>query len=143
MKWNILVGSLVLGFGLCTQSFGLDLLDRMLGTNYNGCWTKRPVVTHRVRIQDPAAAVILDAMCNACPARQSAGGHRCWTCSVAATSAKSAATGNCCEGIRLVALKIRVAVAKIRRADAKSRLVVATQVARSRAAPRSAAALRC
>ena len=40
MKWNILVGSLVLGFGLCTQSFGLDLLDRMLGTNYNGCSDK-------------------------------------------------------------------------------------------------------
>ncbi len=40
MKWNILVGSLVLGFGLCTQSFGMDLLDRMLGTNYNGCSDK-------------------------------------------------------------------------------------------------------
>jgi hypothetical protein len=40
MKWNILVGSLVLGFCLSTQSFGLDLLDRMLGTNYNGCSDK-------------------------------------------------------------------------------------------------------
>ena len=40
MKWNILVGSLVLGLGLSTQSFGLDLLDRMLGTNYNGCCDK-------------------------------------------------------------------------------------------------------
>ena len=40
MKWNILVGSLVLGFGLSTQSFGMDLLDRMLGTNYNGCSDK-------------------------------------------------------------------------------------------------------
>ena len=40
MKWNILVGSLVLGFGLSTQSFGMDLLDRMLGTNYNGCCDK-------------------------------------------------------------------------------------------------------
>ncbi len=37
MKWNILVGSLVLGLGLSTQSFGADLLDRMLGMNYNGC----------------------------------------------------------------------------------------------------------
>ncbi len=36
MKWNILVGSLVLGLGLSTQSFGMDLLDRMLGMNYNG-----------------------------------------------------------------------------------------------------------
>ena len=37
MKWNILVGSLVLGLGLSTQSFGMDLLDRMLGMDYNGC----------------------------------------------------------------------------------------------------------
>lgn len=35
MKLNIFVGSLVLGLGLCTQSFGFDLLDRMLGMN--GC----------------------------------------------------------------------------------------------------------
>jgi hypothetical protein len=40
MKWNIFVGSLVLGLGLSTQSFGMDLLDRMLGTNYNGCSDK-------------------------------------------------------------------------------------------------------
>jgi len=31
MKWNILVASMVLGLGLSTQSFGFDLLDRMLG----------------------------------------------------------------------------------------------------------------
>lgn len=36
MKWNILVGSLVLSLGLSTQSFGANLLDRMLGANYNG-----------------------------------------------------------------------------------------------------------
>ncbi len=36
MKWNILLGSLVLGLGLSAQSFGGDLLDRMLGMNYNG-----------------------------------------------------------------------------------------------------------
>jgi len=35
MKLNIFVGSLVLGLSLCTQSFGFDLLDRMLGMN--GC----------------------------------------------------------------------------------------------------------
>jgi len=35
MKWNIFVGSMVLGLSLCTQSFGFDLLDRMLGVN--GC----------------------------------------------------------------------------------------------------------
>ncbi len=37
MKWNILVGSLVLGLGLSTQSFGFELLDRMLGINGSGC----------------------------------------------------------------------------------------------------------
>lgn len=37
MKWNIIVGSMVLGLGLCTQSFGFDLLDRMLGVNGCGC----------------------------------------------------------------------------------------------------------
>ena len=33
MKWNMLLGTMVLGLGLCTQSFGFDLLDRMLGVN--------------------------------------------------------------------------------------------------------------
>ena len=33
MKWNILVGSLVLCVGLSSQSFGFDLLDRMLGSD--------------------------------------------------------------------------------------------------------------
>jgi len=39
MKWNILVGSMVLGLGLSTQGFG-DLLDRMLGSNGCGCVQK-------------------------------------------------------------------------------------------------------
>ena len=91
MKWNILVGSLVLGFGLCTQSFGMDLLDRMLGTNYNGCSDKASCCDTPLRIQAPAAAVILDAMCNACPASRNAARHRCWTCCVDATNARRAA----------------------------------------------------
>ena len=33
MKWNILIASMVLGLGLSTQSFGFELLDRMLGSN--------------------------------------------------------------------------------------------------------------
>jgi hypothetical protein len=38
MKWNLLLGTLVLGFGLCTQqSFGFELLDRMLGVGGSGC----------------------------------------------------------------------------------------------------------
>ena len=40
MKWNIFVGSLVLGLGLNTQSFGFELLDRMLGISGCGCETK-------------------------------------------------------------------------------------------------------
>jgi len=39
MKWNMLVGSLVLGAGLCNQSFGIDLLSRMLGGKGSGCDT--------------------------------------------------------------------------------------------------------
>ena len=40
MKWNIIIGTLVLGVGLCSQSFGFDLLDRMLGVNGCGCESK-------------------------------------------------------------------------------------------------------
>ena len=39
MKWNIFVGSLVLSIAACTQSFGFDLLDRMLGSSGCGCET--------------------------------------------------------------------------------------------------------
>ena len=34
MKWNVLSAALVVGVGVCSQSFGFELLDRMLGT---GC----------------------------------------------------------------------------------------------------------
>jgi hypothetical protein len=37
MKWNILVGSLMLGASLCAPSFGGGLLDRMLGLRGAGC----------------------------------------------------------------------------------------------------------
>ena len=40
MKWNIIIGTLVLGVGLCSQSFGYDLLDRMLGSKGCGCESK-------------------------------------------------------------------------------------------------------
>src|SRR5688500_7134322 len=39
MQWNMILGSMVLGLGLCTQSFGFDLLDRMLGASGCGCQT--------------------------------------------------------------------------------------------------------
>lgn len=37
MKWNIIVGSMVLGASLCTSSFAGGLLDRMLGLKGCGC----------------------------------------------------------------------------------------------------------
>jgi hypothetical protein len=39
MKWNSVLGSMVVALGLCAQSFGFDLLDRMLGANGYGCQT--------------------------------------------------------------------------------------------------------
>jgi hypothetical protein len=44
MKWNIVIGSLVLGLGLSTQGFGFDLLDRMLGMDYDGGGSKTKMV---------------------------------------------------------------------------------------------------
>src|SRR5258708_40333204 len=40
MKWNIILGSMVLGLAMCSQSFGFELLDRMLGSNGCGCDTQ-------------------------------------------------------------------------------------------------------
>jgi len=37
MKWKLIVGSLVIGASLSGQSFGFDLLNRMLGGNGSGC----------------------------------------------------------------------------------------------------------
>jgi hypothetical protein len=39
MKWTSLLGSLVLGVAVCTQSYGFELLDRMLGCSGCGCNT--------------------------------------------------------------------------------------------------------
>ncbi len=40
MKWNILLGTVVLGFGLCTQSYGFELLAPMLGVGGGDCCQK-------------------------------------------------------------------------------------------------------
>lgn len=37
MKWNIAIATLVATFTLCSQSYGYDLLDRMLGGSGCGC----------------------------------------------------------------------------------------------------------
>src|SRR5690606_36696619 len=36
MKWNMFLGALVVSFGLCSQSFGFELLNRML-LGHNSC----------------------------------------------------------------------------------------------------------
>jgi hypothetical protein len=40
MKWNIAVAALFVSAAMCTQSFGFDLLDRMLGGSGCGCDTQ-------------------------------------------------------------------------------------------------------
>ena len=44
MKWNMLLGALAVSVGLCSQSFGATLLDRMLGTGCgcNSCCETAP-----------------------------------------------------------------------------------------------------
>ena len=37
MKWNMVLSALVVSASLCGQSFGFELLDRMLGRNDCGC----------------------------------------------------------------------------------------------------------
>ncbi|MEX0710720.1 MAG: hypothetical protein WD278_00135 [Pirellulales bacterium] len=39
MKWNMIVGAFVVSMGLCSQSFGFELLDRMLGLRGGCCKT--------------------------------------------------------------------------------------------------------
>ena len=37
MKWTSFLGVLVLSLGLCSQTFGFELLDRILGIGNSGC----------------------------------------------------------------------------------------------------------
>jgi len=37
MKWTSLVGALVVSLGVCSQSYGFELLDRMLSNHKGGC----------------------------------------------------------------------------------------------------------
>ena len=39
MKWNMVFSALMVSVSLCSQSFGFELLDRMLGLNDHGCNT--------------------------------------------------------------------------------------------------------
>ena len=40
MKWNTLIGTMVLTIAICSQGFAAGLLDRMLGASGCGCDTK-------------------------------------------------------------------------------------------------------
>ncbi|MFN9853233.1 MAG: hypothetical protein ACK57P_15565, partial [Planctomycetota bacterium] len=70
MKWNILVGSMVLGASLCGQSFGGDLLHRLLGGN--GCGARSsccdtsvcdPTCGAEIAACDPCGAPACDSGC--------------------------------------------------------------------------------
>jgi hypothetical protein len=37
MKWNLILPAMVLSLGLCSQSFGFELLNKMLGHHRGGC----------------------------------------------------------------------------------------------------------
>ena len=54
MKWNLLFGTLVLSVGLCAQSQGATLLNRMLGSRDCGC--AAPVAVNRRAARPPHAA---------------------------------------------------------------------------------------
>ncbi len=64
MKWNILVGSLVLSLGLSAQSFGGNLLDRMLGMNYNGGCDTASCCETSICDADPSCG--LESGCDSC-----------------------------------------------------------------------------
>jgi hypothetical protein len=66
MNRSILIATLMLGTTLCSQSFGFDLLDRMLGLRGAGCDTAccETVACHA----DPACGVDLAGCCPADPA---------------------------------------------------------------------------
>ena len=71
MKWNILLGSLVLTSGMCAQGFSFELLDRMLGVS--GCCSSSCCEA------SCGAAAACDSGCAAdpgCGARQGGGGAR-------------------------------------------------------------------
>jgi hypothetical protein len=61
MKWNILVGSMVLGASLCGQSFGGDLLHRLLGGN--GCGARSSCCD--TTVSDPSCGAEI-AACDPC-----------------------------------------------------------------------------
>ncbi len=141
MKWNILVGSLVLGLGLSTQSFGMDLLDRMLGMNYNGGCDKASCC--ETSCCDPGPSCGCETGCDACaPAQRNVARLPCWTsCEDVAARKRIAAS-------RLAVAKppvIPVAAAKslVIPVVVSNQLVVAkTPAPASAARPRSAVA-RC
>jgi hypothetical protein len=88
MKWNILCGSLVLGLGLCTQSFGFELLDRMLGVDScceSSCCKKS------------CCEAAAPSCCAAEPTCAAAAGPACGCDAAPACGCESACAPKCCK----------------------------------------------
>ena len=92
MKWNVLAGTIVLSASVCTQSFGLELLDRMLGVGgccSNGCASAAPACGC-----DSGSAVDPGCGCdNGCAVDPA-----CGCDSGCAPACGSCATTSCCKG---------------------------------------------
>jgi len=71
MKWNIAVAALVASVAMCSQSFGFDLLDRMLGGSGCGCDTQCCETTDDCEV-DPGCGCDVDPECG-CDATPSCG----------------------------------------------------------------------
>ncbi len=71
MKWNMVLSALVVSVGLCGQSFGFELLERMLGLNDCGCNTCcqkscQPTCGCEKGCE-PACAACPELLCCGCP----------------------------------------------------------------------------
>jgi len=69
MKWNIALAAIVASFAICSQSFGFDLLDRMLIGSGCGCATKCCEAKASCEDADPSCGcdAAADCGCDATP----------------------------------------------------------------------------
>jgi hypothetical protein len=81
MKWNMILGALVLSVGVCGQSFGAGLLDRMLGVggSCNTCCEKpccdvEPVCNAPAPCCQPEPVCAAPAPCSSCGHQRCFGG---------------------------------------------------------------------
>lgn len=70
MKWTSLIGALVVTCGVCSQSYGFELLDRMLGSHRGGCNSCadacEPTCEATTDCCDPCADACCDPCCDPC-----------------------------------------------------------------------------